>query len=145
MNCLVALFLRLLTRLPAFLDGFAYLLGAIDQEELLLLALAKARHVSRFAETYAPARPPVKQAVNQGVCPRGPLCALLPPPCRRRQVRPGAARSVAESSTKQAFANAKVEIERLAAQLDKGQALDLRWKIIGLFVSAGGMWLSYWV
>ena len=57
----------------------------------------------------------------------------------------GAARSVAESSTKQAFANAKVEIERLATQLDKGQALDLRWTIIGLFVSAGGTWLSYWV
>jgi hypothetical protein len=37
-----------------------------------------------------------------------------------------AARSLAESSTRQAFANAKVEIEGLAAQLDKGQALDLR-------------------
>ena len=48
-----------------------------------------------------------------------------------------AARSLAQSSTKQAFANAKVAIERLAAQLDKGQALDLRWTIIGLFVSAG--------
>jgi hypothetical protein len=63
----------------------------------------------------------------------------------RSDQRKRAARSVAESSTKQAFANAKVEIERLAAQLDKGQALDLRWTIIGLFVSAGGMWLSYWV
>ena len=40
--------LRLLTRIPAFPDGFAYLWGAIDQEELLLVAL-------------------VKQAVNQGV------------------------------------------------------------------------------
>jgi sarcosine oxidase gamma subunit len=56
-----------------------------------------------------------------------------------------AARSLAESSTRQAFANAKVEIEGLAAQLDKGQALDLRWTIIGLFISAGGAWLSYWV
>ena len=55
-----------------------------------------------------------------------------------------AARSLAESSTKQAFANAKVEIERLAAQLDKGQALDLRWTIIGLFISAVGTSLSYW-
>ena len=39
----------------------------------------------------------------------------------------------------------KVEIEGLAAQLDKGQALDLRWTIIGLFISAGGAWLSYWM
>jgi hypothetical protein len=52
---------------------------------------------------------------------------------------------VAESSTKQAFANTKVEIKRLAAQLDKGQALDLRWTIIGLCISASGTWLSYWV
>ena len=38
---LLALLLRLLTRLPAFLDCFAYLPRTIDQEELLLLALAK--------------------------------------------------------------------------------------------------------
>ena len=48
----------------------------------------------------------------------------------------GAARSLAESLTKQAFANTKVEIEQLAAQFDKRQALDLRWTIIGLFISA---------
>jgi hypothetical protein len=53
-------------------------------------------------------------------------------------------KDITESSAKQAFANAKVEIERLAAQLDKGKALDLRWTIIGLFISAGGTWLSYW-
>ena len=64
---------------------------------------------------------------------------------RIRELRRHAARSLAESSTRQAFANAKVEIEGLAAQLDKGQALDLRWTIIGLFISAGGAWLSYWM
>jgi hypothetical protein len=64
---------------------------------------------------------------------------------RIRELRRHAARSLAESSTRQAFANAKVEIEGLAAQLDKGQALDLRWTIIGLFISAGGACLSYWV
>jgi hypothetical protein len=56
----------LLARLPAFPDSFAYLTGAIGQEELLLLALAKARHVSRFIVSYASPRPPVKQAGVQG-------------------------------------------------------------------------------
>ena len=35
--------LRLLTRLPAFLDGFAHLPGAVEEEELFLLALVHAR------------------------------------------------------------------------------------------------------
>ena len=75
------------------------------------------------------------------------LITKLPPISNRiRELRrETAARSAAESSTKQAFANTKVEIKRLAAQLDKGQPLDLRWTIIGLFISASGMWLSYWV
>ena len=53
------------------------------------------------------------------------LITKLPPISNRiRELRrETAARSVAESSTKQAFANTKVEIKRLAAQLDKGQAL----------------------
>jgi len=54
MTSLVLVWL-LLTRLPAFPDGFAYLTGAMDQEELLLFALAKAL------------RPMAKQDVNQGV------------------------------------------------------------------------------
>jgi hypothetical protein len=41
--------------MTAFPDGFAYLTGAMDQEELLLFALAKAL------------RPTAKQDVNQGV------------------------------------------------------------------------------
>ena len=41
--------------MPAFPDGFAYLTGAMDQEELLLFALAKAP------------RPPGKQDLDQGV------------------------------------------------------------------------------
>lgn len=53
------------------------------------------------------------------------LITKLPPISNRiRELRrETAARLVAESSTKQAFANTKVEIKRLAAQLDKGQAL----------------------
>ena len=53
------------------------------------------------------------------------LITKLPPISNRiRELRrETAARSVAESSTKQAFANTNVEIKRLAAQLDKGQAL----------------------
>ena len=66
--------LRFLTRRPAFLDGFANLLRAIDKEELLLLARAEARHVNRyigscarFSVIYAAPRPPVNQALNQGI------------------------------------------------------------------------------
>src|SRR6478672_11436213 len=49
--------------MPALPNGFAYLSGAMDQEKLLLFALAKAP-------------PHVKQAVNQGVV----LGVLMYPP-----------------------------------------------------------------
>ena len=94
-----------------------------------------ARHDDRGRGGALPPRPHARAA--RGVRQRLLITKLPAIRNRIRELRrQTAARSLAESSTRQAFANAKVEIEGLAAQLGKGQALDLRWTIIGLFISA---------
>jgi hypothetical protein len=55
-----------------------------------------------------------------------------------------AARSQAESEAEKAFSAARAEILELAAGLDRTQTLDLRWAVLGLFISAIGTFLQYW-
>lgn len=43
------------------------------------------------------------------------------------------------------LSHTRAEIAELALHLDRTQALDLRWAIGGLFVSAIGTLLQYWV
>lgn len=52
-------------------------------------------------------------------------------------------RTLAESSTEQAIAHIEAKVERLTADLNKGQTLDLRWAIGGLLISAIGTFLQY--
>jgi uncharacterized protein YicC (UPF0701 family) len=52
--------------------------------------------------------------------------------------------NLSETVAKQARADLRAEIDQLAARLDTTQALDLTWAIVGLFVTAGGILLSYW-
>jgi hypothetical protein len=54
------------------------------------------------------------------------------------------ARTLGESSAQKALADIETKIEKLTAELNKIQALDLRWAIGGLFISAIGTFLGYW-
>jgi hypothetical protein len=54
-----------------------------------------------------------------------------------------AQRTPAESAQK-ALADALTEIDQLAAELNKTQALDPRWAIGGLFISVSGTALQDW-
>ena len=52
------------------------------------------------------------------------------------------ANSRSEQAVEQARAEARAEIDGLAARLDNTQALDLTWAVIVLFITAGGILLS---
>jgi hypothetical protein len=60
----------------------------------------------------------------------------------RRELEEAQSRS--EEAVKQARVDAQDAIDKLAARLDATQALDLTWAIVGLFITAGGILLSYW-
>lgn len=53
------------------------------------------------------------------------------------------ARSESQEAVAQAAADARAAIDKLTARLDTTQALDLTWAIVGLFITAGGIILSY--
>jgi hypothetical protein len=50
----------------------------------------------------------------------------------------------AAQATADALAHVKSQIEDLSARLDRAQVLDLRWAILGLFITVVGIALSYW-
>lgn len=54
------------------------------------------------------------------------------------------ARLLAESEAEKALSAARVEIDALAAKLDRTQTLDIRVAALGLFISAIGTFLQYW-
>jgi Sec-independent protein translocase protein TatA len=62
------------------------------------------------------------------------------------RVRDELQQAKAESDEAVAAAEAKAQetIDDLKARLDATQALDLTWAIVGLFITAGGILLSYW-
>jgi hypothetical protein len=62
----------------------------------------------------------------------------------RQRVSPSVDETLAESSAQKALADIETKIEKLTAELNKIQALDLRWAIGGLFISAIGTFLGYW-
>ncbi|GAT04904.1 uncharacterized protein RMCFA_5015 [Mycolicibacterium fortuitum subsp. acetamidolyticum] len=54
------------------------------------------------------------------------------------------ARELAESKAQEVLTTTRAEIGRLAMQLDRTQAFDIRWAIVGLFIAAVGTFLQYW-
>jgi hypothetical protein len=55
------------------------------------------------------------------------------------------ARSLAESKAEEVLIKTRAEIAALALRLDRTQTLDIRWAIVGLFISAIGTGLQYWM
>jgi hypothetical protein len=53
------------------------------------------------------------------------------------------ARTLAESKAREVLIKTRAEIAALALRLDRTQALDIRWAIVGLFISAIGTSLQY--
>jgi hypothetical protein len=60
----------------------------------------------------------------------------------RRELQDADSRS--QQAVAQAKAQAQAGLKELAARLDSTQALDLSWAIVGLFITAMGVFLSYW-
>jgi hypothetical protein len=54
-----------------------------------------------------------------------------------------AARSLAKSEAENALAKAREAIRDIASNVDRTQTLDLRWAILGLLITAGGMVLGW--
>jgi hypothetical protein len=54
------------------------------------------------------------------------------------------ANSAATEKTNEAYNQAKAEIDKFRTELDRSQALDLRWAIFGLYIASIGVALSYW-
>ena len=54
------------------------------------------------------------------------------------------ARSLAESKAEEVLIKTRAEIAALALRLDRTQTVDIRWAIVGLFISAIGTGLQYW-
>jgi hypothetical protein len=60
----------------------------------------------------------------------------------RREIE--SVRATAQSAAAEALANIEEKVTKRTAELNANQTLDLRWAIIGLFISAFGTWLQYW-
>jgi hypothetical protein len=48
------------------------------------------------------------------------------------------------AAAEESFGKAKTEIDKLAAQLARFQVIDLRWAILGAFITVIGYLMSYW-
>lgn len=53
-------------------------------------------------------------------------------------------RTLALAAAEKAFADAKAEIDKLAAQLARMQVIDLRWAILGALITVTGYAMYYW-